>query len=143
MSEGRGPTAVATQAFAPRITDALYSRCHEEHDRSERAFLEELQGIARTGVLSSINFRVQVFFLFQLITLSLKLRRLACFPTCSLTDMRSAIPLASALFAAAPSYAAYNLIKEYQGSNFFSGWEFYGNYDNLTNGAHTKPSRTL
>ncbi|TBU31749.1 concanavalin A-like lectin/glucanase domain-containing protein [Dichomitus squalens] len=48
--------------------------------------------------------------------------------------MRSAIPLASALFTAAPTLAAYNLIKEYQGSNFFSGWEFYGNYDNLTNG---------
>lgn len=48
--------------------------------------------------------------------------------------MRSAIPLASALFAATPAFAAYNLIKEYQGTNFFSGWEFYGNYDNLTNG---------
>ncbi|PIL34113.1 hypothetical protein GSI_03824 [Ganoderma sinense ZZ0214-1] len=49
--------------------------------------------------------------------------------------MRSAIPLASALFAATtPAFAAYNLIKEYQGSSFFSGWEFYGNYDNLTNG---------
>ncbi|KAI1796360.1 concanavalin A-like lectin/glucanase domain-containing protein [Ganoderma leucocontextum] len=48
--------------------------------------------------------------------------------------MRSAIPLASALFAASPAFAAYNLIKEYQGTNFFSGWEFYGNYDNLTNG---------
>ncbi len=48
--------------------------------------------------------------------------------------MRLAIPLASALFAAAPAYAAYNLVKEYSGTNFFDGWEFYGNYDNLTNG---------
>ncbi|RDX50093.1 hypothetical protein OH76DRAFT_1349667 [Lentinus brumalis] len=48
--------------------------------------------------------------------------------------MRLAIPLASALFAAAPAHAAYNLVKEYSGTNFFDGWEFYGNYDNLTNG---------
>ena len=48
--------------------------------------------------------------------------------------MRLAIPLASTLFAAAPALAAYYLVKEYSGTNFFDGWEFYGNYDNLTNG---------
>ncbi|KAM5531858.1 hypothetical protein V8D89_014488 [Ganoderma adspersum] len=57
------------------------------------------------------------------------------YPPAYSTNMRSAISLASALFAATtPAFAAYNLIKEYQGTNFFSGWEFYGNYDNLTNG---------
>ena len=49
--------------------------------------------------------------------------------------MRLAIPLASTLFAAAPTYAAYNLLRDYSGTNFFVGWDFYGNYDNLTNGA--------
>ncbi|RPD78311.1 hypothetical protein L226DRAFT_481036 [Lentinus tigrinus ALCF2SS1-7] len=48
--------------------------------------------------------------------------------------MRLAIPLASTLFATTPVFAAYNLVKEYSGTNFFDGWEFYGNYDNLTNG---------
>ena len=33
-----------------------------------------------------------------------------------------------------PAYAAYNLVKEYSGQNFFNGWDFYGNYDNLTSG---------
>jgi len=31
-------------------------------------------------------------------------------------------------------FAQYSLVKEYSGSSFFSGWNFYGNYDNLTNG---------
>ncbi|KAH9940488.1 concanavalin A-like lectin/glucanase domain-containing protein [Epithele typhae] len=48
--------------------------------------------------------------------------------------MRSAIILASTLFAVGPTFAAYNLIKDYSGANFFDGWQFYGNYDNLTNG---------
>ncbi|KAI0645466.1 concanavalin A-like lectin/glucanase domain-containing protein [Trametes meyenii] len=48
--------------------------------------------------------------------------------------MRQAIPLVSALFAATPALAAYNLLKEYSGADFFSGWDFYGNFDNLTNG---------
>ncbi|KDQ55967.1 glycoside hydrolase family 16 protein [Jaapia argillacea MUCL 33604] len=29
---------------------------------------------------------------------------------------------------------AYNLVRDYSGQNFFSGWNFYGNYDNLTSG---------
>lgn len=28
----------------------------------------------------------------------------------------------------------YNLIKDYAGANFFNDWDFYGNFDNLTNG---------
>ncbi|KPV74079.1 glycoside hydrolase family 16 protein [Rhodotorula graminis WP1] len=31
-------------------------------------------------------------------------------------------------------HAAYSLTKDYSGSTFFDGWDFYGNYDNLTNG---------
>ena len=66
------------------------------------------------------------------------------YPPADLTNMRSAISLASALFAATtPAFAAYNLIKEYQGTNFFSGWEFYGNYDNLTNGAYLRVRLSL
>ncbi|KAI0365645.1 hypothetical protein BV20DRAFT_723497 [Pilatotrama ljubarskyi] len=48
--------------------------------------------------------------------------------------MRQAIPLVSALFAATPALAAYNLVKKYSGADFFQGWDFYGNFDNLTNG---------
>ncbi len=51
--------------------------------------------------------------------------------------MHFAIPVAAALLASAHgASAAYNLVREYSGSSFFDGWEFYGNYDNLTNGAH-------
>jgi len=28
----------------------------------------------------------------------------------------------------------YNLVREYAGANFFNDWNFYGNFDNLTNG---------
>ncbi|CDO77489.1 Glycoside Hydrolase Family 16 protein [Trametes cinnabarina] len=38
------------------------------------------------------------------------------------------------LLTSTPSLAAYNLVKEYSGQDFFSGWDFYGNYDNLTSG---------
>ncbi|RDX41602.1 hypothetical protein OH76DRAFT_1489360 [Lentinus brumalis] len=49
--------------------------------------------------------------------------------------MHFAIPVAAALLASAHgASAAYNLVREYSGSSFFDGWEFYGNYDNLTNG---------
>lgn len=34
------------------------------------------------------------------------------------------------------SLTAYNLVKEYSGQNFFNGWDFYGNYDNLTSGVY-------
>ncbi|GAA6017774.1 hypothetical protein JCM11491_004613 [Sporobolomyces phaffii] len=33
-----------------------------------------------------------------------------------------------------PAQAAYDLVKDYSGKTFFDGWEFYGHYDNLTNG---------
>ena len=50
--------------------------------------------------------------------------------------MHFAIPVAAALLTSAHgASAAYNLVKEFTGSSFFDGWEFYGNYDNLTNGA--------
>lgn len=32
------------------------------------------------------------------------------------------------------SATQYNFAKEYSGSSFFDGWNFYGNFDNLTNG---------
>jgi len=28
----------------------------------------------------------------------------------------------------------YGLVKEYAGNSFFDDWNFYGHYDNLTNG---------
>lgn len=31
-------------------------------------------------------------------------------------------------------HAAYNLVQTWEGQSFFDGWEFYGSYDNLTNG---------
>jgi len=40
----------------------------------------------------------------------------------------------SIVLNAVPSYAAYNLARDYSGSSFFSQWDFYGNYDNLTSG---------
>ena len=51
-------------------------------------------------------------------------------------DMRIAIPLVSVLFATTPAFA-YNLVREYSGSTFFDGWQFYGHHDNLTNGAQS------
>ncbi|GAA5988954.1 hypothetical protein JCM5350_007495 [Sporobolomyces pararoseus] len=38
------------------------------------------------------------------------------------------------LLAALPAQAAYDIVKDYSGSTFFDGWDFYGHYDNLTNG---------
>lgn len=42
--------------------------------------------------------------------------------------------MAAALLASTPALATYSLIKEYSGTDFFTGWDFYGNYDNLTSG---------
>jgi len=36
----------------------------------------------------------------------------------------------------------YPLVKDYSGSSFFNGWDFYGNYDNLTNGDAIYVSQT-
>ena len=50
--------------------------------------------------------------------------------------MRAVICIAvTSLTLASGASAAYNLVREYSGSSFFEGWDFYGNYDNLTNGA--------
>lgn len=38
--------------------------------------------------------------------------------------------------------AAYSLQALYQGESFFDGWSFWGNRDNLTNGAATYSSST-
>ena len=32
------------------------------------------------------------------------------------------------VFNTVPSYAAYNIARDYSGSTFFSEWDFYGNY---------------
>lgn len=45
------------------------------------------------------------------------------------------LALISALWLAHSTNAQYQFVRQYSGSSFFSGWEFYGNYDNLTNGA--------
>ncbi|GJN93472.1 hypothetical protein Rhopal_006529-T1 [Rhodotorula paludigena] len=42
----------------------------------------------------------------------------------------------------APAQAAYSLTKAYQGDTFFDDWEFYGHYDNLTNGDIDYVNRT-
>jgi hypothetical protein len=47
--------------------------------------------------------------------------------------MKSLAVLSSLLLAHSAS-AQYQLVRSYAGSSFFSGWDFYGSYDNLTNG---------
>ncbi|TFY77831.1 hypothetical protein EWM64_g6179 [Hericium alpestre] len=46
---------------------------------------------------------------------------------------KSACALVLALLPTIAS-AQYNLVKQYQGSSFFDDWDFYNNFDNLTNG---------
>ncbi|GAA5830680.1 hypothetical protein JCM3766R1_003388 [Sporobolomyces carnicolor] len=51
--------------------------------------------------------------------------------------LASSIGIATGLLLASspvPAQAAYDLVKDYSGQTFFDGWEFYGHYDNLTNG---------
>ena len=51
--------------------------------------------------------------------------------------MHLVLPVAAALLSSASGASAtYSLVKEFSGSNFFDGWDFYGNYDNLTNGVY-------
>ncbi|BGO91448.1 hypothetical protein NBRC10512_003108 [Rhodotorula toruloides] len=51
--------------------------------------------------------------------------------------------LALSLSAVAPAVqAAYSLQTAYQGDSFFDGWDFWGNRDNLTNGAVNYVSRS-
>jgi len=47
--------------------------------------------------------------------------------------MKSLAVLSSLLLAHTAS-AQYQIVRSYAGSSFFSGWDFYGLYDNLTNG---------
>ena len=43
------------------------------------------------------------------------------------------VALVAAVLSAAPGvHAVYNLVQTWQGPLFFDGWDFYGNYDNLT-----------
>ncbi|KAI0049424.1 glycoside hydrolase family 16 protein [Auriscalpium vulgare] len=49
--------------------------------------------------------------------------------------LTSTIPTALlALALSSVAQAQYSLVKEYAGSSFFNDWNFYGNFDNLTNG---------
>ena len=43
------------------------------------------------------------------------------------------LSIAGVLSTIPSAHAAYNLVQTWQGQSFFNGWEFYGNYDNLTN----------
>ncbi|KAF7296666.1 GH16 domain-containing protein [Mycena chlorophos] len=47
--------------------------------------------------------------------------------------MRSALLLSAALPSVLGA-TTYSMVKEYSGSGFFDDWNFYGNFDNLTNG---------
>ncbi|OBZ74401.1 putative glycosidase C21B10.07 [Grifola frondosa] len=52
------------------------------------------------------------------------------------SKMRFALSVAILFtFSPIPGRAAFNLIAEYSGANFFSGWDYFDNYDNLTGGA--------
>lgn len=52
-------------------------------------------------------------------------------------SVRSATTLLS--FATAVLGSNFSLVQDYSGNGFFDGWDFYGNYDNLTNGASCVP----
>ena len=42
--------------------------------------------------------------------------------------------LLGALLIASSQAVAYDIIRDYSGSSFFDGWDFYGSWDNLTLG---------
>ncbi|KAJ7223881.1 glycoside hydrolase family 16 protein [Mycena haematopus] len=46
----------------------------------------------------------------------------------------SSLALLSALLPITSAVTTYDMVKEYSGSSFFEGWDFYGHFDNLTNG---------
>ncbi|BGP40390.1 hypothetical protein JCM10450v2_004372 [Rhodotorula kratochvilovae] len=48
---------------------------------------------------------------------------------------RSLVPLSSLALLPSAVHAAYSLEHQYAGDTFFDGWDFWGNRDNLTNGA--------
>lgn len=39
-----------------------------------------------------------------------------------------------ALAVTAQLITAYDIVRDYSGASFFDGWDFYGSWDNLTNG---------
>ncbi|KAI0298071.1 glycoside hydrolase family 16 protein [Multifurca ochricompacta] len=49
-------------------------------------------------------------------------------------SLRSILALSLGLPIIAVRATQYSLVKQYAGAHFFDGWDFYGNYDNLTNG---------
>lgn len=52
--------------------------------------------------------------------------------------MRSVLSTTTFLSLASLALGAnYTLVQDYSGSGFFSGWDFYGHYDNLTNGLYS------
>ena len=54
--------------------------------------------------------------------------------------MRDAVALTSVLALSSVALAAnFSLVADYSGNGFFDEWTFYGNYDNLTNGASPLP----
>lgn len=43
------------------------------------------------------------------------------------------VALSAVMMSEVPGvHAVYNLVQSWEGQNFFDGWDFYGNYDNLT-----------
>lgn len=55
-----------------------------------------------------------------------------------LPALLSSLLVASALPA---TTNAFDLVRDYSGTNFFQGWDFYGSWDNLTLGACSSPPR--
>ena len=47
--------------------------------------------------------------------------------------------LCALALAATRAHAQYKLIKDYSGTQFFSGWDFINGFDNTTNGASRPP----
>ncbi|KAJ7646203.1 glycoside hydrolase family 16 protein [Mycena rosella] len=48
--------------------------------------------------------------------------------------MLSSLALLSVVLPSALAATTYDMVKEYSGSTFFNDWNFYGQFDNLTNG---------
>lgn len=56
-------------------------------------------------------------------------------------SVRSATTLLS--LASVALAANFTLVQDYSGNGFFDAWDFYGQYDNLTNGAFAGPTLLL
>ena len=48
--------------------------------------------------------------------------------------MRNWAKTAAAALSVLRICSAYDIVREYSGSSFFDRWDFYGSWDNLTNG---------